>query len=101
MLQKLIKNDLRLLLTWVTPPGWGLAGVWGFEETGGVMGPCRAGELAFGVGHGLSSWGIGVGGLSSSDWDLLRLMAFSSTYLLKNDWNPKIFDYIKVDIKIH
>lgn len=56
----------------------------GLEEMGGVMGPWRAGEAAFGVGQGLSSKGIGVGGLSSSDCDLLLLIAVSSTYLLRN-----------------
>lgn len=71
------------LLTLVTPPGCGLAGVWGLDETGGVIGPCLAGDAGLGVGHGLSSRGTGVGGLSSSDWDLLLLIALSSTYLLK------------------
>lgn len=59
--------------------------MWGLEETGGVMGPCRAGEDGLaGTGQGESSNGTGVGGLSSSDCDLRRLSALSSTYLLRN-----------------
>lgn len=66
--------------------GCGLAGVCGLDEIGGVMGPGRAGDAAalwVGQGGG-SSRVMGVGGLSSSDWERRMLMAVSSTYLLKN-----------------
>ena len=74
------------------PPGCGDAGVCGLEDTGGVMGPpweALAGEAALGVGQGESSRGMGVGGLSSSDWERRRWIAVSSTYLLKKFWDKR------------